>query len=468
MSSFSFRQAYQFFAGIILLTIVALLVVWPERVVLPTPWTEVSQVEIKAPVFRWPGAAEGQGLRFVFKRGLDIQGGMQVVLSADMTDIPQEDRLDALTSAREIILRRVDLYGIAEPVIQTAVSGDQYRLIVELPGVQDPQQALQLVGRTAQLEFKLVTSDPEQLLMEAGDEAWFLDQEWEFQATGLTGARLRRATVEFDPNTGQPVVGIEFDDQGRDLFAGLTSQHVGQRLAILIDDEVVLAPTINVPIIDGRAVIEGGFSLDEAQQLRIQLNAGALPVPISVLEQRSVGASLGQQVVEQSLQAGMIGFGLVVLFMVLSYGVKGVLASLALLLYVTYTLAAYKILGITLTLPGIAGLLLTIGMAVDANVLIFERIKEELREGRFFAQALELGFKRAWTSIKYANTATIMTALVLINPLDFPFLNTSSGVRGFGITLLIGVVLSLFTGVMVTRTFLKLFLKENQQAYKKA
>ena len=222
-----------------------------------------------------------------------------------------------------------------------------------------------------------------------------------------------------------------------------------------------MAPRISQAIYGGQASINGLSGLEEAKQLSIQLNAGALPVPIEVLQQSVIGPSLGQASVNQSVMAGLIGLALVMLFMILNYGLAGVLASLALVVYSLLTMAIYKIIGVTVTLPGIAGLLLSIGMAVDANILIFERMKEELRLGKPFERAMELGFGRAWDSIKDANITTILTALILMNPLNFSFLNTSGLVRGFGITLLIGVVLGLFTGVVVTRTFLRLFLNSS-------
>lgn len=386
---------------------------------------------------------------FVFKQGLDIQGGMQVVLQADMTEIPESDRLTALESAREVILRRVDLFGIAEPVVQTSVANNQYRLLVELPGLTEPEQALELVGQTAQLEFALLLG-----ANEATSSAGL-----QIVPTGLSGSQLHRSSVQFDQTTGEPVVALEFNDDGRKLFADITTENTGELLAILLDQSMVMAPRINTPIIDGQAIITGGFSVEEAKQLSIQLNAGALPTPISVLEQRTIGPSLGMESVQASVQAGVIGIVLVMVFMMLIYRFNGVLASIALILYAVYTIALYKILGITLTVPGIAGLLLSVGMAVDANILIFERMKEELRLGKPFQIALELGFGRAWDSIKDANLVTIVTALVLINPLNFPFLSSGGMVRGFGITLLIGVSLSLFTGVVVTRTLMRLFLK---------
>ena len=400
---------------------------------------------------------------FTLKQGLDIQGGMQVVLQADMSSIPPEDRQTAIESAREVILRRVDLYGIAEPTVQTAMQGDQYRLIVELPGVSDPQQALQLVGTTAQLEFQLLKETSPELLQASGSaEATSSPSVVTLEPTGITGQQLQRATVQFDPTTGEPVIGLAFNEEGRQLFADVTTNNVGEALGIFLDQGLLMAPVINVPILDGQAVITGGFTLEEAKQISIQLNAGALPVPISVLEQRTVGASLGKESIQKSVQAGMIGLGCVMAFMVVLYGIRGVFSVFSLLIYAVITAALYKIIGVTLTLPGIAGLLLSVGMAVDANILIFERMKEEIRAGRTKAQALELGFGRAWDSIKDANLATMMTALVLINPLNFSFLNTAGMVRGFGLTLLIGVLVGLFTGVFVTRVLLRLFLNTSE------
>lgn len=232
---------------------------------------------------------------------------------------------------------------------------------------------------------------------------------------------------------------------------------MGEVLGIFIDEAPVMLPSISSPILTGQGVITGGFTLDDAKQLAIQLNAGALPAPISVLEQRTIGASLGEASVRQSVMAGLVGLGLVALFMIFNYGLHGAVATLALMSYAALTVALYKVMAVTLTLPGIAGLLLSIGMAVDANILIFERFKEEFKAGHTYSNALELGFGRAWESIKDANFTTILTALVLINPLNVEFLNRSGLVRGFGVTLLIGVLLSLFTGVVVSRNLLRLF-----------
>lgn len=398
------------------------------------------------------------------KQGLDLQGGMQVILQADMIDIPEEDREDALVSAQEIIRRRVDLYGVSEPVIQTSKAGDEYRLIIELPGVRDPQEALNLVGTTAQLDFRLETPLQPNNEKDATSSAIISDSI--FVPTELTGKELKKAAPQFDPQTGEPVIALQFDDRGTEIFADLTTNNVGKRIGIYIDGAPVVAPVVSTAIIDGQAVMTGAFSVDEAKQLAIQLNAGALPVPIQILEQRTIGANLGEESVSQSIFAGLVGLGLVIVFMILNYGWHGSVAALALVIYSILTIALYKVLGVVLTLPGIAGLLLSIGMAVDANILIFERFKEEFRAGHSYPNALELGFGRAWESIKDANLATIITALVLINPFNLEFLNRSGLVRGFGITLLLGVLLSLFTGVLVSRTLLRVFTPFLEKVFK--
>lgn len=446
-------------ALIVILTIVAGVIALPPQLPLTLGWgDQARQIVLQQPVFRWQSQGQPQELRFDLKQGLDIQGGMQVILQADMSQIEATDRPTALAAAKDIIQRRVDLFGVNEPVVQTAQQGEQYRIIVELAGIDDPNQALQLVGTTAELDFRLQSASRSAELGAAATEsaiAFFSS----FEPTNLSGKHLKRASTQFDQQTGEPVVSLEFDDEGRAMFADITSQHIGETLAIFVDGFPVTIPRINTAILDGRAVITGGFTLDQAKQLAIQLNAGALPVPVTVLEQRTIGASLGQDSVRASLQAGVVGVVLVMIFMMLNYGLKGVLATIALSIYAVTTIAIYKILGVTLTLPGIAGLLLSVGMAVDSNILIFERMKEELRLGKSFSQAMELGFGRAWDSIKDANVVTIMTALILVNPFELPFLNTSGLVRGFGVTLLIGVIISLYTGIVVTRTLMRLFLK---------
>ncbi len=393
---------------------------------------------------------------YQLRKGLDIQGGMQVVLEAEMNEIPDEDKAIALESAREVIAKRVDLYGISESAIQTSRANEQNRLIIELPGVSDPAQALELVGRTALLEFKLQRELTQEEMIEATMSPQILLNS--FIDTGLTGKQLKKSRAELDPQTSKPIISLEMNEEGRELFANITKNNVNEVLAIFVDGMPIMTPVISTPILDGKAVINGEFSVEEAKNLAIQLNAGALPVNIKVLEQKTIGASLGDESIQKSVKAGLIGLSLVLVFMILYYGWLGFVASISLIIYAILTIALYKVLGVVLTLPGIAGLILTIGMAVDANILIFERMKEELRVGHPYARAMELGFGRAWDSIKDANLASIFTALVLINPLNFAFLNTSGMVKGFGLTFLIGTLLSLFTGVVVSRLLLRAFL----------
>lgn len=371
-----------------------------------------------------------------FKQGLDIAGGVHLVLQADMSQVTEEARGEALTGAAEVVRRRVDLFGVSEAVVQTAKFKDQYRLIVELSGVQGVSEAIAMLGQTASLSFR------------EGED---------FKPTALTGKDLRRATIQFDRNTGKPIVGLEFNEAGKKLFADLTRANVGKRLAIFLDELPVTIPVVQQEISDGNAVITGDFSVEEAKKLAVQLNAGALPVPIRVVEQRTVGATLGQESVRQSVEAGLVGVGVVAGFMMAYYGGLGVIAVVALAIYALLTGAVYKLIPVTLSLPGLAGLMLSVGMAVDSNILIFERFKEERRSGLSWPVAMERAFGRAFDAIKDANIATVMIALILLNPLDWQWLPTSGLVRGFAVTLILGIGMSLFTGIVVSRTLLRLF-----------
>ena len=381
------------------------------------------------------------------KQGLDLQGGTEVILRADMSEVPSEDRSDALDSAKEVITRRVDLYGVSEPVIRTLVNGDDYRISVSLPGVNNSQEALDLIGQTASLDFREIP--------ESTTAATYAD----FIPTGITGKDLKKATVQFDPQTGKPVVGIEFTSEGGDKFAEVTARNVGKPLGIYLDGYPISTPTVSTEIKGGSGVISGEFTVDEAKNLSITLNAGALPVPIEIISQANVSASLGKESVSKSIQAGLVGLGAVALFMILLYGWLGFVAVMGLIIYGLITLSVYKLIPVTITLPGLAGFILSIGMAVDANILIFERMKEELRKGNEWKRAMELGFGRAWDSIKDANIATLITTFILFNPLDWPFLNSSGMIRGFALTLFLGVVIGLFTGIFVTRNLLRAFMK---------
>lgn len=379
------------------------------------------------------------------KQGLDLQGGTEVILQADMTEIPESDRSDALESAKEVISRRVDLYGVSEPSIRTLESDGNYRISVALPGLDQPQQALYLIGQTALLDFWEMP--------EGTGSASISD----FTRTDLTGRDLNKSTVSFDPQTGAPGVTIEFTDEGAEKFRAITARNINKPVAIMLDNIPISAPIVQQEIFGGTASINGNFTVDEAKNLAITLNAGALPVPIEIISQSNIAPTLGQDSVNKSIKAGAVGLSMVALFMILLYGKLGLIADIGLIIYGLITLAVYKLIPVTITLPGIAGFILSIGMAVDANILVFERMKEELRKGHSWNMALELGFGRAWDSIKDANLATIITTFILFNPLDWSFLNTSGMVRGFALTLFLGILISLFTGIFVTRTLLRTF-----------
>lgn len=369
--------------------------------------------------------------------GLDLQGGTHLVYQAQVDQIPAADRDQAVKAVLINIARRINLLGVAEPMVQTSRVGDQYRLIVELPGVKDVNQAMATIGQTARLEFKEpLSATPSSLL--------------DFTPTGLGGQDLRRAAVQFDGSgrsAGQPVVALEFTPAGAQKFAEITSRSLGRRLAIFLDETILMDPVVQNVITDGRAVISGGFTTEEAKRLAIQLNAGALPVPIKIVEQRNIGPTLGNESIIKSLVAAGVGMVIIWLFMAANYGVRGLVANVALIFYVIISLAIIKLVPVTLTLAGIAGFVLSIGMAVDANILIFERIKEEQRWGRSLKVALELGFHRAWNSIRDSNTSSLITAAIL-------FWFGSGPVRGFALTLAVGVLVSMLSSIQVTKMLL--------------
>ncbi len=390
---------------------------------------------------------------FKLREGLDIQGGMAVTLEADMSQIQPDDRDDALKAAKAVISRRIDLYGVSEPSIKTLEQNGHYRIIVALPGLDNYQAALNLIGTTAQLVFKEITDFP---------SATASAQNFAFKPTNLTGKDLKKAYVQFDPQTGKPVVALKFNQQGAEKFAEITARNLNKPLAIFLDNQLISAPMVQQKITGGEAVISGHFTLNEAKKLAITLNAGALPVPIKIIQQQNIAPTLGRSSVTKSIQAGAVGLLMVALFMILLYGRAGFIAVIGLFIYSLITLAIYKFIPVTVSLPGLAGFILSIGMAADANILIFERMKEELRRGHDWHEAMELGFGRTWDSIKDANAAIFITTFILFNPLNWSFLNTSGMVRGFALTLFLGVIVSLFTGVFVTRTLLRTFYGRKQ------
>lgn len=391
-------------------------------------------------------------------QGLDLQGGMQVLLAADL---PEGQEIDpgAMEAVKVIVKNRVDALGVAEPLIQS--QGDR-RIIVELPGVQDPELAIATIRETGLLEFVDAGSiplpvDPNTVIQttfggtvapteEITETAVTPEQIYN---TVMTGKELDTVNVALS-QLGKPEIQFSLKPDGTRIFADFTSQRVGQFLCIVLDKRVISCPRIQTAITDGSARITGDFTLEEARGLTIQLKYGALPVPLRVETTRSVGPTLGQDSVQKSVRAGAIGLGAVLLFMLIYYRLPGFLAALALIIYALLNFALFKLIPVTLTLPGITGFLLSTGMAVDANILIFERMKEELRWGRSLSAAINAGFDRAWTSIRDSNLSTIITCVILY---WFGSNFGASVVRGFAITLFIGVVISMFTAVTVTRTF---------------
>lgn len=382
--------------------------------------------------------------KFDLVLGLDLSGGSHLVFEANTSNLDAVSKEKALSSLRNIIERRVNFFGVSEPNVQTSNFEGKDRIIVELPGINNPKEAVNLIGQTAQLFFAE--------LDEASSSANVVP-------TDLTGADLKSADVVFDQNTGKPAISIVFNEEGSKKFEVITEKNIGKPLAIILDGDLVSAPTVNEKISGGQAQISGTFTLDEAKKLEVQLNAGALPIPIQLVEEKTVGATLGADSIEKSVKAGIVGLVMVCLFMILLYGKYGVIADIGLVVFGVITLALYKLIPVVLTLPGIAGFLLSVGMAVDSNILIFERLKEEIKVRPVY-DALEVSFGRAWDSIRDANIATLVTAFILANPLDWNFLNVSGPVRGFAITLALGIGISLFTGIIVTRNLLRLFIKE--------
>lgn len=390
--------------------------------------------------------------KFDLHLGLDLAGGSQLTFEADMSKISADKQATALEAVRNVIEKRVNLFGVSEPTVQTSQFNGKNRIIVELPGVTDTAQAVSLIGKTAQLQFYEIMEIPATKTASASSQ---------LVPTDLTGADLQSAQVQFDSQTGKPAVGLQFTDNGGQKFADITGKNIGKPLYIILDNQMVSAPTVSEKISGGQAQITGSFTTDEAKQLAIQLNAGALPVPVNLVSENSVGATLGSQSINQSVVAGAIGVAMVCFFMVAAYGWFGLVADLGIFIFGVVTIALYKLIPVTLTLPGIAGFMLSVGMAVDSNILIFERFKEEELK-RDFHQALEVSFGRAWSSIRDAYVATLITCFVLANPLDWSFLNTSGPIRGFAITLALGIFIALFSGIFVSRNLLRVIIKERK------
>lgn len=396
-----------------------------------------------------------------WRLGLDLIGGSHLVYTVDLSKVSGGDRDSVLNGLRDVIERRVNFFGVSEPQVFIGQSGNQSSLIVELAGVKEISQAIQQIGQTPLLDFREVdgsasspqggsTSSPQG--GSASSPQGGNGSSTQFIQTNLTGRYITGAQISFDPNTQMPQVSISFNGDGSAIFEKITEKNVGKPLAIFLDNELIEMPNVREKISGGQAVITGRFTIDQARTLVERFNAGALPAPITLISQQTVSPTLGADSLKKGIVAGIIGTVLIMTFMIFYYRLFGVFATMALLIYILLTLGIFKIIPITLSLAGLAGFILTIGMAVDANILIFERIKEELAKGLSRTSAIEEGFRRAWPSIRDSNTSTIITAVIL-------YYFTSSFVKGFALTLLIGVLVSLFSAITTTRLLLKVFAK---------
>lgn len=406
---------------------------------------------------------------FPFRLGLDLSGGSHLVYEADTSAISTADIPDAMNALRGVIERRVNLFGVAEPIVQVeggGVAGEGVRrLIVELPGITDVNAAVALINKTPNLEFKIERPDgPEKDRIVAAWKAAqeqilagktvdresnpLLKEDPNYIDTALTGRYLKRAQVSFNQNAISPSVSLEFNSEGAKLFADITKANVGKRVAIYLDGTAISEPTVNEEIRDGRAEISGQFTIDQAKQLTRDLNLGALPVPITLVSTQTIGATLGAGAVSKGARAGLYGLIAIMVFLILWYRMPGLLASIALGIYTAIVLALFKLIPVTLTSAGIAGFILSLGIAVDANVLIFERMKEELRGGKELGEAIEDGFKRAWLSIRDSNISSLITAVIL-------FWFGESLIEGFALTFAVGVLISLFSAIVITRVLLR-------------
>lgn len=408
-----------------------------------------------------------QGGENRFRLGLDLSGGSYLIYTADTDAVSEVDIEDSLDSLREVIERRVNLFGVSEPVVQLethTVDGEiDHRLIVELPGITDVNEAIDMIGQTPLLEFKTEAPDFGAVSLNEGDftidengvlqlnEAISMDAMYE--PTELTGRFLKKATLQFVPSGtgqgigGEPIVALSFNEEGAQLFQEITRDNIGKTVAIYLDGSIISAPVVNTEIIGGQAIIEGNFTPEEAKDLVTRLNSGALPVPIHLVSVNSIGPSLGKTAVDAGLFSAFFGFILVALVLLLWYRLPGLIAVVSLCLYGAVMLALFQLVPVTLTAAGIAGFIISIGIAVDANILIFERIKEEMSAHVPLYDAIKAGFARAWSSIRDSNISSIISAVIL-------FWFGSSLIEGFALTFGIGVLVSMLTAITITKIFM--------------
>lgn len=392
--------------------------------------------------------------KFPFRLGLDLSGGTHLVYHADVSKVASSEIRNSMDALRDVIERRVNTFGVSEPVVQVQDGGfsnlGEERLIVDLPGVTDVAKATAMIGQTPLLEFKTLNPKPastQELTIDKNGVAQPIKAPDLYVSTELTGRYLSKATLEFNQTTGEPLVSLQFNDTGSALFEKITKENIGKPVAIFLDGEPISVPTVNDTITGGKAQITGSFTPQEAKLLVGRLNSGALPVPIELVSTQTIGPSLGAQATTAGVKAAIIGFLAIALFLIIWYRLPGLVAVIALSMYVAIMLAIFKLVPVTLTAAGIAGFIISIGIAVDANVLIFERIKEELRSGNTITDAIRHGFSRAWFSIRDSNISSMITAIIL-------FWFGTSLIKGFALTFLIGVLVSMISAISITRLFL--------------
>ncbi|MFB6212276.1 MAG: protein translocase subunit SecD [Candidatus Magasanikbacteria bacterium] len=399
--------------------------------------------------------------------GLDLAGGSYLVYEVDLSDVAEKEEPSVVSGLRDVIAKRVNLFGVSEPRVYTQTVGNNHRIVAELPGVDKVNKAIKEIGKTPVLDFREVkkaTSSKNAVATSSkkGSSPITLSTTsvagsgtgtpsgLNFKKTELTGRYVKGAQVDFN-RLGQPVVNIQLNNKGAKIFARLTKENVGEPIAIFLDGKLIQMPTVQEQITGGRAQISGDFSVEKARQLVQRFNAGALPAPIKLVDQKTISPTLGQDSLNKSIKAGLIGLAIVMLYMIAYYRKLGIFASVALLMYASLVLGIFKIIPITLTLSGIAAVILSVGMAVDANILVFERMEEELDRGLDYSEAVEEGFRRAWSSIR----TTIISALVL-------FYITTGFVKGFALALIIGVLVSMFSAITITRTMLRVVYGKNR------
>lgn len=420
-----------------------------------------------------------------FRLGLDLRGGSYLVYKADTSEVAENEIKDSMDSLRDVIERRINAFGVAEPNVQTetnSIGGEtEEQLVIELPGVTNLDEAVEMIGQTPLLEFKterpaeerdIILAEIEKLQaniasVETGEDMVSIDTELVNQdpyyvTTDLTGRYLEKSQLQFSQTGVQsgnfqstPIITLSFNKEGADLFEKITTENVGKTLAIYLDGILVSAPRVNTAISGGQAIIEGDFTVDEAKTTVGRLNSGALPIPIELISTNTIGPTLGQDAVDAGVQAGVIGLIVVAIILFLWYRLPGLVAVLALGIYTALMLWMFKFIPVTLTSAGIAGFIISIGIAVDANILIFERMKEEIRNGKNLYTATDIGFKRAWASIRDANISSIISALIL-------FWFGTALIKGFALTFGLGIIISMFTAITITRSILISFAKKDK------